>query len=251
MSAPGFAYPAGLPPDGWVPAGETWTYAGADDPTFTLTIAGVDLTGKYQAGQRVKLTQTSAKYFIITLVAFSTDTTLTLYGGTDYDLANAAISVPYYSPVKAPFGFPLDPAKWTVRSVDTTLRTQSSPVNGTWYNLGSITFSIPIGVWSVSYQVSGQLYKTTSEVKLYGKITLSTANNTESDSQLTATVAGTPEFITDEQFLKFSLGRYKFLTLAAKTSYYLNMQSEASSITNIYFINDSSPCILQAVCAYL
>ena len=95
--------------NGWTPALETWTYASADDPTYTFTISG-DLTDKYSAGMRIKLTQTTAKYFIITKVAYSSpNTTITVYGGTDYDLANATITNPYYSVVKAPQGFPLDP----------------------------------------------------------------------------------------------------------------------------------------------
>ena len=28
--------------DGWIPADETWTYASADDPTYTFTIATFD-----------------------------------------------------------------------------------------------------------------------------------------------------------------------------------------------------------------
>lgn len=138
--------------DGWISANETWTYASADDPTFTFTITG-DKSAKYSAGMRIKLTQTTAKYFIITKVAVSTDTTITVYGGTDYDLANAAITSPYYSTQKAPHGFPLDPTKWTVTTTDTTLRSQASPTADTWYNLGSVTMSLPIGIWNSSYQV--------------------------------------------------------------------------------------------------
>lgn len=41
--------------DGWIPAEETWTYASADDPTFTFTISG-DKTGKYSVGMKIKLT---------------------------------------------------------------------------------------------------------------------------------------------------------------------------------------------------
>jgi hypothetical protein len=98
-----------VPENGWIPAGETWTYNSADDPTYTFTISG-DKTDKYSAGMRIKLTQTTAKYFIITKVAYSSpNTTITVYGGTDYDLANAAITSPYYSTQKAPQGFPLNP----------------------------------------------------------------------------------------------------------------------------------------------
>jgi hypothetical protein len=41
----------------------------------------------------------------------SPSTTLKLYGGTDYDLANSPIIEPYFSMAKAPYGFPLDEAK--------------------------------------------------------------------------------------------------------------------------------------------
>ena len=42
---------------GYFLAGETWTYASADDPTFTFTIANSDATTKYSAGMKIKLTQ--------------------------------------------------------------------------------------------------------------------------------------------------------------------------------------------------
>ena len=46
------------------------------------------------------------KYFIVTGVGYSSpNTTLTLYGGTDYDLANSPIIEPYFSMAKAPMAF--------------------------------------------------------------------------------------------------------------------------------------------------
>src|SRR5690606_8173477 len=67
---------------GWLALGQTLIYASADDPTFTATVAGVDLTSKLSAGMRLRVSQSTGgtKYFIITKVAFSTDTTITLYG---------------------------------------------------------------------------------------------------------------------------------------------------------------------------
>lgn len=89
---------SGAAADGWVDASETWTYSSADGPTGVFTVAA-DVTGKYSPGMRVKLTQTTVKYFIITAVSTFTggNTTITVYGGTDYTLANAAISANYYS----------------------------------------------------------------------------------------------------------------------------------------------------------
>lgn len=235
---------------GWVPAGETWTYASADDPTFTFTVAGVDLTTKYSAGMRIKLTQTTVKYFIITAVAFSTDTTITVYGGTDYDLANEAITSPYFSTQKAPQGFPLDPTKWTVEATDTSTRTQSSPTQNTWYNLTGASISVPIGCWRVSYLTALQPYRE-GVTQVSGQSTLSTANNSESDvdfsSYVGANGASGTIWAVDNVY------KEKFLTLAAKATYYLNIRFTASTggTWQISTQNSLSKMIIRAVCAYL
>ncbi len=84
--------------DGWIAAGETWTYASAT--TITVPSGAVS---KYQIGDKIKLTQTTVKYFSIVGVA---DTLLTITGGDDYTLVDAAITLPYYSKIENPQGFP-------------------------------------------------------------------------------------------------------------------------------------------------
>lgn len=89
---------------GWIAADGTWTYASADSPTFTLTVDD-NVTSIIGVGSKVRLTQTSVKYFIVTAISYSSpSTTITLYGGTDYTLANATITSPYYSYLKSPVG---------------------------------------------------------------------------------------------------------------------------------------------------
>lgn len=88
--------------DGWINTADTWTYATAS----TFTIAGVDRTAQFPVGTKIKLTQTTAKYFYVTAATFSTDTTVTVTGGTDYTLANAAITSPNLSYDATPQGFP-------------------------------------------------------------------------------------------------------------------------------------------------
>lgn len=233
---------------GWTPSGETWTYASADDPTFTFTISG-DKTGKYSAGMRIKLTQTTVKYFIITKVAYGDpNTTITIYGGTDYDLANAAITDPYYSIVKAPIGFPLDPIVWTVSVSDTSDRVQTSPVQNTWYNLGSITISIPIGCWRIWYKVQGYV-SDTSGTSNRGAVTLSTANNSESDTELSANFGNnTPTGNIDNNSTLFV---EKHLNVASKTSYYLNGRTTNTSMYSVGFLGSTQPTLIKAICAYL
>lgn len=84
--------------DGWLNANETWTYA-----TATTITVPTNATTKYQKGDKIKLTQTTVKYFYIVAVAA---TTLTITGGSDYTLADAAISANYYSKAENPQGFP-------------------------------------------------------------------------------------------------------------------------------------------------
>jgi len=88
--------------NGWVEADETWTYASAT----TFTISG-DKRGKYQVYDKIKLTQTTDKYFNIIAVSYSSpNTTITVDGLGIYTLANATITSPYFSKVETPQGFP-------------------------------------------------------------------------------------------------------------------------------------------------
>lgn len=97
--------------DGWVPdTTETWTFASftAGPPALgTFTVPG-DLRAKYTVGTRIRLVQTTTKYFLV--VADPTydgvNTTVSISAGTDYTLANAAIGSNYHSYVVNPQGFP-------------------------------------------------------------------------------------------------------------------------------------------------
>lgn len=82
----------------WRALSETLTYASAT----TITVAS-GATSRFQVGDRLWITQTTSKYFVITGVA---STTLTVFGGTDYSVANAAITSPYVSRAVCPFGWP-------------------------------------------------------------------------------------------------------------------------------------------------
>ena len=83
---------------GWTTGVGTWTYASAT--SITIPSGGASL---YAVGDRIKLTQTTVKYFYVISVA---DTALGITGGTDYTLTNAAITSPYFSHAASPVGFP-------------------------------------------------------------------------------------------------------------------------------------------------
>ena len=86
------------PHDGWVACDETLTYASAS--TFTCSAA---LAAVLSVGDRLKFTQTTVKYFLITGIS---GTTVTVLVNTDYTIANAAITLPFYSKSASPTGFP-------------------------------------------------------------------------------------------------------------------------------------------------
>lgn len=236
--------------DGWVEAEETWTYASADDPTYTFTISG-DKTSKYSAGMKIKLTQTTAKYFIITKVAYSSpNTTITVYGGTDYDLANATITSPYYSMVKAPQGFPLSPAKWSVVTSDTSNRQINPATEDTYYNMGSNSISVPIGSWILGYTGVPLVYGT-GAVQVEGEITLSTANNSESDATLTCYI-GFNDSASGTKWKGCSVRAEKYIEITSKTVYYLNMVFTSSASLRVLELHgDYGTTIIKATCAYL
>lgn len=226
---------------GWIVINDTLSYSSADAPTFVIGTTK-DLTGVIGVGMRIKLTQTTAKYFIVTAI---TSSTITVYGGTDYTLANATITSPYFSYYKAPLGFPASPVKWTTILTSTTQRTQLTPTTNTWYNAESL--SIPIGVWDVSYQAIFFAYQT-GVTTINGQTTLSTANNSSSDADFNGYVANGGASGTIAVY--GTITKMKQLTLASKTTYYLNYRSVVSA-AEIDIQAGLGSTIIRAVCAYL
>jgi len=225
------------PPDptGWIPMSGSLAFSSADAPTFVLTAAGVP-SNIYSAGMRLKYTQSGSDVYGI--ITATTGSTITFYGGTDYTTGSAAITAPYYSMVKSPFGFPTSPAKWTVETTDTANeRSQDNALTGVWYNIQSLTISIPIGIWDVSYYVTLYIAVTNN----YGLATLSTANNSESNAYFTSMQA-----ICASQ----THHRNYTLSLVAKTTYYLN-EATIGDTSSIYLENNRTKLLVRAVCAYL
>lgn len=144
--------------DGWISAGETWEFVSVDDPTGIFRV-NADVTTKYSAGMRIKMTNGgNVIYGIITVVgAYSGGyTSITFLHQIDpsdnlalYLLANSAITLNYYSSQKAPVGFPASPLSWSIISTPSNF-SQESATSGTWYGAANIT--LPIGVWDFSYR---------------------------------------------------------------------------------------------------
>jgi hypothetical protein len=253
------------PQTGWIPAGETWTYASWDATyhTATFTISG-DKTTKYCHGMRVKFTQPTdgVKHGIITIDSTysAPNTTVTVFLGTDgavgnlYDLDNEAITSPFYSVVSRPMGFPNDIRNWIIRVEDTGNRTQSTPTFGTWYNVNQLDIYMPVGVWDLHYTVPLLISDNgaTSGEVMSASVTISTANNSESDPELTARqlIECAPNSDSDVQMIT-TLGRQKHVGITTGAHWYFNMMSGSPSATGItIYPNSSTTSVVEAVCAY-
>lgn len=184
------------------------------------------------------------KMGIITKIgAYSGGATLvTVYGGTDYTLTNATISNPYFSTMKVPYNFNASVDKWRVLYISGATGTQSSPVNGTWYNLaGSI--SIPIGAWQVDYSLQNNA-TAASSTTLQFYSTLSKANNTESNTEFTTLVA-----IASGTAFTFPARLYGgLIKQQSKTTWYLNSSTAVSTYTSL---NVYGGIKISAKCLYL
>lgn len=89
----------GVPFDGWLPVPDTWAYLGANQVTVPAGALAL-----YEIGGKVRLKQGATyKYFSVYGI---TDTTISLTGGSDFVIADAAITNISYSNVSAPLGHP-------------------------------------------------------------------------------------------------------------------------------------------------
>lgn len=113
--------------DGWISDTNTWTYASAGANYGTFTISG-NVTSIFTVGLKLKYTNSSLKYGVVTSSTYSApNTTIKVQGGTDYILANAAISSPKYSFADQPNDFPS-------AFYDTSLTPTGFSAQGTYYN---------------------------------------------------------------------------------------------------------------------
>ena len=142
-------------PDGWTPVSDSWAYASAT----TITVPS-GAAARYKVGQGVRLTQTTVKYFYIVGVA---DTVLTITGGSDYTLANAAISaVSYTNTPGTAIGFP-----------------------------GSFNFAtVPVGVTSPTYTSGGSFIMKGRDITFNGLVNLTGWTGNAGFLRFTLPVAG-------------------------------------------------------------
>jgi len=228
----------------------------ADDPVYTLSFAGVDLTSMLSEGMKVSWIQNSIRRYgyVCDEPSFSTNTTVKVItilndANANYDVLDTStypITGFRFSTNSQPLGFPADRSKWQLLVIDTTERSQGSPSKLTWYNLGGVNIVLPIGSYE-DFGYHGVPYCSVSATNIRVVMTLSTANNSETLFHYTdgftiysgGTGTGSPA------------GKSKPIKVTSKTTYYLNSLIDTGGTPGTLFNeNADRPLIIFAKLAY-
>jgi hypothetical protein len=234
---------------GWTPMTETLSFYSADAPTYLVSSgSGTDISTVISPGMKMMMTQGGVvQKGFCTAVSGSV---ATLYMGTDYSLATgSAISVPYFSTEKAPYGFPLDPEKWSFTATDTSNIVQATPIAGTWYNMGSIVINAPIGAWRGSYRL---LLRTTTggqqNVEFMTALSTSASSVAPDDRwQYSHGWAG----VTCTTITNIVFYPEKSIMLTEKTPIYLIESQGYASMASMTIYGNVNATTISLVCAYL
>lgn len=193
------------------------------------------------------------EYGIITKVAFSTNTTLTVQVPEGYALpTSGSISAAAYSTQKEPYGFPAQNEKWAILSLYFgSSHTQSSPVANTWYNptpisgvSGGTYLTVPVGAWVIGYEAALNVARAAAGAVAI-QATLSTGSSTESDYEL-----GVFGYAENTTSLVVPAMRYKALSVSTQAPYYLNIRTIIASQTAIT-LNSTQAFVIKSTLAYL
>lgn len=156
---------------------------------------------------------------------------------------SGGISSMSYSGVDAPYGFPLDPNRHTVLTVNKVQSSQPNPTANVCYNLGMIMLLLPVGNWNVS--IKGKVTSASASAATYASATLSTANNTESDPEWTI---GGYAAIIEHQVPFYN---QKPIKTSIATTFYLNERTLTASTTALRIDGNENTTIVKATNAYL
>lgn len=124
-----------------------WTYKSVADYSYSAatTIATAsDKTGEISVGCKIKIVTGGGTFYFIVMDIDAT--TITVWGGTDYSVPNAAFIEFAVSRDYVPLGFNVSPEKWTIE--DTTFYNATSLSASTYYTIAQI--SLPTaGSWII------------------------------------------------------------------------------------------------------
>lgn len=218
-----------------------------------LTSLGVLLGVVFGAfgGQADGTISTTVDYGIIQKVSYGApDTTVTFQvpEGCTIPTSGGVASVSY-SQYKSPYGFPGQESKWHVESIHKTLITQSTPTAGTWYNVGAVSISAPLGAWNWKNKTFVSSIKNSNSSSVI-KTTMSTGASSETITRYT-TFNFVTMLVAATHDATFSNYMSEPLETTAQTSYYHNLMTSEASAGSISTRGENGDLIIRLVNAYL
>lgn len=188
------------------------TAVNADSP-FSL---GADLVSGYTDG--------TTDFAIVNTINFSTNTTMILEVPEGCAIpTSGGISAVAYSTQDSPYGFPRDKGRWRTEYLIMSTITTSSPSGSVWVLNTGCQLSSPAGRQRIGYSLQAATDKT-SAARLDSGITLSTANNSESEPRLTRAFA-----LISATFAGDHVSADLVVSNSSMTTYYLNTYYDGSA----------------------
>lgn len=236
----------GLPKAGWQAAGEVWAYASwsSGNRVGTITVP-TNATTKYTPGMRVQITQATGgtKYGIILAVSA---TLLTVFFPSGTTFNNEAITTPFFSVQKVPFGFNADPSIWKLRFDISDAQNKAA---GSYMNPSSAQLSVPVGAWKFKLNAILSQDNGTAE-GIYILAGISTATNSMTDGDLKVGMYGRFSSTSGiEQPVYLEADKI----IGSQTTYYVNIvTAQVGGTTAIGIISGyNGNSYFEVICNYL
>lgn len=234
---------------GWIPFTTELSRNSWNTTTRTAVINCSNANDFLSPGNRVMFAQPTDnvdKFGIVTAVS---STTFTVFMNSDYDVDAEIIKNCFYSYMKSPHGFTLDPAKYTLSFSESTDRSTAAAA-GTYYKLNAAhELTIPVGAWHVRAKatVYGQYSANQTGIKIY--MALSTSTSATSNDELYQVAYFYDGTANIKRFVMPS-DVSTDLTLTSNTTYHLICAQDAAGTLSIR-ANSDPDTVIQAVSAFL
>ncbi len=236
---------------GWVEESEdnTWTYLSENaDANAFIAEVNADVTEYIYPSIRVRLKQGAGYvYFIVHDSSYSAGvTSVTLFGGTDYDLADAEITDVAFSLQRFPLGFSPSSDVWSVEVEDSSTRT-SSTINVYVQVDASHQVTLCVGEWDISFSVYYGLSNGATSTN--STVGLSTTTASFSNMRLTRNFQVSRDATVFDMPFANNLSLYpERVTVDTEETYYLIVLAVSASGT--ISLGQVNPTVIRAVSGY-
>jgi hypothetical protein len=203
-----------------------------------LTAQNGAVTGFASAPWGNRGLSTTLDYGLVMAIPSSTSAVIQVPEGCTIP-TTGGVSAVAYSVMANPFGFVSDKGRWIVGTYAKADTFQGSAVSGTWYSL-NLTMSIPTGNWLTKWQ--GVMYASNSVVGPVVFITLSTADNSETDSRFT----GRSSHTAANNSIITTGTKEANISLSTATTYYINTKTDTANTPTIGLYNSLGMFLLTA-----